>query len=68
MRTMRAKDYELIAVAIHRTKTVESMDKNSVRRIAKDHALNLLIIDLTATLAHADPKFDKDKFYTACGM
>lgn len=65
---MRKKDYQLIASAIRRTRTAKSLDKNQVRRLAADSALNLLIIDLTATLASDNPKFDKDKFYTACGM
>lgn len=65
---MTKKDYILIAGAIHRTRQVENMDKNSVRKQAKQAALHLLVTDLTATLAHNNPLFDQDKFMAACGF
>ena len=64
---MTKKDYELIAGAIHRSRTVSMLDKNTVRRQAKHAAISLVMTDLTATLAHENPKFDQDKFMAACG-
>lgn len=65
---MRKKDYELIAGAVYRTRMVATLDKDKVRRYAKGEALALLATDLTATLAHDNPKFDGQKFLTACGI
>lgn len=58
---------ELVGGAIGRTKMVAGMDKNQIRKDAKLDALRLVQSDLAATLAHADPKFDKAKFAACCG-
>lgn len=64
---MTKKDYELIGYSIHRTRVVSEMDKNSIRKQAKQAAIHLLITDLATTLQHNDPKFDQDKFLATCG-
>ncbi len=66
--TMTKKDYILISGAVHRTRMIMNMDKNSVRKQAKQEALHLLATDLTATLKHDNPLFDEDKFLASCGM
>jgi hypothetical protein len=66
---MTKKDYELIAGSVWRSvRSYEWIEKNKVKREAKRNALHLVATDLSARLAHDNPKFDKDKFMTACGF
>ena len=66
--SMTKKDYQIIAAAIYRTRMIQDLDKNAVRKQAKRDAIHLLVTDLTASLAHDNDMFDKDKFLTACGV
>lgn len=70
---MTRKDYELIAGAISRTRMASGILKKDTiaNRTARDGALQglkLLAIDLAATLAHDNPRFDVDRFLKAAGV
>lgn len=65
---MTKKDYQLIAGAIYRTKSVTDIEANTIKRDAKHAALRLLVSDLSTTLAHENDKFDRDRFVEACGV
>lgn len=65
---MNQKEYELIAGAIYRTRIINDLDKNQVRRNAKEAAICLLINDLIGTLKHTYPKtFNEEKFLRSVG-
>lgn len=65
---MNRKEYRLIADAIGRTNIVNNMERNAVKRNAKNASLRLFTIDITATLRHEYPNFNEAMFLTACGM
>lgn len=65
---MTKKYYEIVAGAIARTRMVAELDKNAVRRQSKLQAIGLLTTDVTASLEHEDPKFDRKKFLKLCGV
>ena len=65
---MTKQDYELIAGSVARTRMVSEMEKNSIKKQAKQAALHLVAIDLAASLAAVNTSFDKFKFYKACGI
>lgn len=65
---MTKKDYELIAGCIARTRMVNELEGNSVKRQVRQACLRLVTIDLTATLAEENPLFNKQKFIKACGL
>ena len=62
---MTRKDYELIAGAIVRSRMVTELGKNTIKRDAGLRALSLVATDLAATLAHDNPRFDKERFLRA---
>lgn len=64
---MNQKEYQLIGGAIHRSGMANSLNKNKVKRDAAEKMRQLIISDLTATLAHEYPNFDKAKFEETCG-
>lgn len=61
---MTRKDYVAIAAAIHRT--------GMARRIGKgldgERTLQLVAIDIAATMAADNPRFDRARFLKACGV
>lgn len=59
---MNMKEFLLLQGVIGRTRQVMNLDKNAIRRQAKNDALNLLTTDLIATLKHEYASFDEDKF------
>lgn len=66
---MTKKDYQLIAGAIHRSlRAVEWVEGNKIKREVSRSMAHLIATDLAATLAHDNPRFDKDKFKEACGF
>lgn len=65
---MNRKEYRIIAAAIHRTNMVNNLEKNAVKRQAKNDSLRLVTIDLTATLKHEYANFDEQMFTEACGL
>lgn len=65
---MTRKDYELIAGAVSRSRMAKTLDADAKRRGAAEDALRLVAIDLAATLAHDNPRFDRDRFLKACGL
>lgn len=65
---MTKKDYELIAQSVRRTRMVEGWDKNQLRKQAKMAALRLVANDLAGSLYGDNPRFDRTKFLTACGI
>ena len=62
-----AKEYAEIAAALHRSRMVTEMQRNSVRREAGLAALRLAAIDIAATLAAVDPGFDRAGFVASAG-
>jgi hypothetical protein len=65
---MTRKDYELIAASIHRTRMSTEIVGKTQSVAAGRAALRLATIDLAATLAHDNPRFDKARFTAACGF
>lgn len=66
---MTKKDYELIAGSVRRSLQVaEMLEHNQVKRQAKVNALRLVANDLAGSLYGDNPKFDRVKFLTACGV
>ncbi len=63
---MTKKDYKIIAEAIWRSGFIQ--DKNSIRQQAKEDMRRLITYDLASSLANENPRFDKTKFYKACGI
>ncbi len=63
---MTKKDYELIAQSIWRSGYVR--DKNKIRQEAKESMRRLIVIDLCASLANENTKFNKEKFMEACRL
>jgi hypothetical protein len=61
---MIRKDYEAIAGALHRT----SMAVNIGKKKTADYAIRLAAVDLAATLAADNPRFDRERFLKACGV
>lgn len=65
---MTRKDYELIAGALWRSNRAKSLIGNKVQRTAALQGIELVAIDLAATLANDNLRFDREKFLTACGI
>lgn len=68
---MSRKDYELIAAAIHRSRMAKEVDQRA--KMAKLNAaavegVRLVAIDLAASLAADNPRFDRRRFLAACGF
>lgn len=65
---MTKKDYELIAGALWRSHRAKSLIGNKVKRLAALQGIELVAIDLAATFANENYKFDRNKFLIACGI
>ena len=65
---MTRKDYELIAAALHRSSKALNLSKRATARHDYETAIRLVAIDLCATLAYDNPRFDKAIFMKACGF
>lgn len=63
---MTKKDYNLIAESIWRSGFIK--DKNKKRQESKENMRRLIAIDLSSSLKNENPKFNKDKFFNACGI
>ena len=63
---MTKKDYELIAQSIWRSGYIK--DKNWVRQLEREKMRRLIAIDLSSSLANENSRFDKIKFFQACGI
>jgi len=61
---MTRKDYIAIAAAIHRT----GMAINIGGKKSAEYAHRLLAIDIAATMAQDNPRFDRARFLKACGI
>ena len=61
---MTRKDYVAIAAAFHRT----GMAVNIGKRKTAEYAIRLAAIDVAATMAHDNPRFDRERFLKACGV
>lgn len=64
--TYTKKDYILVASVIHRAGFIE--DKNQVKNQAKKDALRLVAYNFIGEFRNNNPKFDEDKFLSACGI
>lgn len=62
------KDFDLIAAAINRSRMASDIKGGRDERIAKAQALRLAAIDISATLHHAHPRFNRNRFVTLCGF
>lgn len=63
---MTQPDYNLIATSIWRSGFIK--DKNQVRQLARSKMQQLIAIDIAASLAHANPDFNREQFMHACGV
>lgn len=61
---MTRKDYEVIAAAMHRT----GMAVNIGPKKSAEYALRLVALDIAATMANDNPRFDRARFLNACGV
>lgn len=61
---MTRKDYVAIAAAIHRTGMAATIGP---KKSAQD-AIRLAAIDIAATMANDNPRFDRARFLKACGI
>jgi hypothetical protein len=61
---MTRKDYVAIAASIHRT----GMAMNIGKKGTAESALRLAAIDIAATMANDNPRFDRARFLKACGV
>ena len=59
---MTRKDYVAIAAAIHRT----GMAMNIGKKATAESAIRLAAIDIAATMANDNPRFDRARFLKAC--
>lgn len=64
---MSRKDYQLIAAGLHRSRMAKGLIGNAKERTAALGAIRLVAIDLAATLATTNPRFDRQRFLRACG-
>jgi len=62
------KDYIAIAAALHRSRMAKSLERNATKRAAAVDGVRLVAIDLSATLAADNPRFDRKRFLAACGV
>jgi hypothetical protein len=66
---MTRKDYELIAASVRRSLQAHGIGNKSTRAVAGgDKALRLVAVDLAASLEHENPRFDRARFLSACGV
>lgn len=65
---MTRRDYELIAASVSRSRMVKGLIGRTPERNAALDAVSLVAIDLAATLANDNPRFDKERFFNACGI
>ncbi len=63
---MTRKDYELLASAI--SVNYEFAVKHRKEQPTPDFVIELLTQTLASVLKEDNPKFDKEKFFKACGM
>ena len=63
---MTKKDYIIIAKSVWRSGFIKDKDKN--RQKAKEDTRRLIAIDLSSELKDDNPRFDREKFLTACGL
>jgi len=59
---MTKKDFELIAEVLR--EAVEEAEGN----LNQEATLESLVIDFTNILSMKNPRFDRDKFFIACGI
>lgn len=69
---MTRKDFELIARVLKDSRpAAKELNDDNVKEAARQHAKNAQVdfvsIAFAVELAKQNPRFDKDKFYTACG-
>jgi hypothetical protein len=63
---MTEKDCALIARSIWRARFIK--DKNKVRQKAKEDRARLIVFNVATDIKQENPRFDKEKFYKACGL
>jgi len=64
---MQRRHFELIAASIARSRQASSIGGTAAKKAAAANAIRLVAIDLSVSLAHENPNFDKERFLTACG-
>ena len=65
---MTKKDYELLAACVSRSRMAVGITRNAKDRTASLSGVRLVAIDLAATLAHENPRFDLDRFMRCAGF
>ena len=65
---MTKKHYELLAGSISRSRMANGLIGNAKERAAAIGGVRLVAIDIAATLAADNPRFNRKRFLTACGF
>lgn len=65
---MSKRDYELIAASIARTRQACDIGGTAAAKSAKAAAVRLAALDLAASLARTNNRFDRARFLKACGV
>lgn len=65
---MQRRHFELIAASVHRSRMASAITGTAKEKAAKESALRLVAIDLASTMRAENPRFDRDRFLTACGV
>lgn len=65
---MTPGDFELIAASLARSRMASNIGGRAAAKAAKASAVRLVAIDLAASLAHANPGFDRGRFMRAAGL
>jgi hypothetical protein len=65
---MQRRHFEIIAGSISRSRMATELEGNAQKRNAGIQGIRLVAIDLAATMAHQNPRFDRARFMEACGL
>lgn len=64
---MTRKDYQLIAAALADVMSRTANMQTATEQNTAQAAIRAVGFELATALANADPKFDRERFLTACG-
>ena len=65
---MTRKDFQLIADVVKQLRTFEAHDVEMSEDVARAVRLSSVADALASALATTNPRFDRDRFLTACGI
>lgn len=65
---MQRRHFELIAGSIARSRMASDIGGTAAKKEAARRAIQLVAIDIAATMGKENPNFDRARFMTACGF